>query len=139
MKYQDKLNSVPECPPVGCKKEQITAYRFVFDAMNNDSFLPVAIMDPSRIDNAREERIKCSMYALSMFVSEEKAMKHFNSLKKKNPNIAKSIGNNLAVGTIYPQDGLCSKPNRKGHFDMFEHVNTDLIPNFSISRQIEKV
>ncbi|WP_187993733.1 hypothetical protein [Vibrio harveyi] len=130
MKYQTDLDAVPQCPPQGCSPKSLTAYRFVFEKMDHGSFLPVGKMSPSRVDKARNNRVKCSMLALSMFDTEENALAKFEELQESNQHIAKSIGSFLAEGSIDVNDGLASKPNSRGHFDVFEFKDVDLLPKF---------
>lgn len=131
LKYKKEINEISNCPGTQCEEKVIEAYRFVFDNMSGNSFLPTAVQSPNRFIN-KSHAFRCSGYALSMFTKKELAKQHLLSLLERIPNIKKSIGDNLACGTIDEQSGICTKTNENGHFAMFEYINHDLTQMFNI-------
>ncbi|MCQ8870101.1 hypothetical protein [Vibrio splendidus] len=139
MKYQTELLSVANCPPQACSPQNIRAYRFVYDPLDSTSFLPQGIKDPARAHKETRVPVKCSLYALSMFTTEQKAIEKYRDLKKFVKNIDKTIGSHLAEGQVTTTDGTMSTPNRKGHFDVFEYSGVDFTNSFSISTDLSGV
>lgn len=131
LKYKNEIDGISNCPGIQCEERAIEAYRFVFKNMSGNSFLPTAIQSPNRFIN-KSHAFRCSGYALSMFTKKELAKQHLLSLLERIPNIRKSIGDNLACGTIDKQNGICTKTNENGHFAMFEYINRDLKKTFNI-------
>ncbi|ENP8372784.1 hypothetical protein ACTQ7B_000836 [Vibrio alginolyticus] len=136
MKYQTEMDAIPNCPPNAKEQVQMTAYRLVKDPVDADGFLPPGILNPSRVDSADVET-KCSFYALSFFTTEAKAEKHYNKLKGKVPNLEKTIGKNIAEGSLVGIDGFATKPStRSGHFDFYERASCNLAPKFQITKRL---
>lgn len=137
MKYANQLGTLTDCPPSNNIYLYNTAYRFVFEPLANNSFIPQGIKSPSRISSANSNaHKKCSLLALSMFVSESAAVDRFNELKKMCKNIEKSLGTHLAVGVINANDGLQYAANADGHFDFHEHASANLATQFSIVKAL---
>lgn len=136
MKYKNELVHLSDCPPKDDKYLYDIAYRFVFSPITQDSFIPQGIKSPSRISNANNNEGKCSLLALSMFISEESAVQRFNQLMKNHKNIKKSLGTHLAKGFILATDGLQYKANSMGHFDFHECSNANLVSQFSIVKEL---
>ncbi|NAX47903.1 hypothetical protein CAG70_13020 [Photobacterium halotolerans] len=136
MKYQEDLAAISNCPPTNGVSKNTTAYRFVFNPVNSDSFIPPGKQNPARLQQNNTQHKQCSLLALSMFKSCIDAENHFDLLKKKIPNIGKLIGEHLAEGNVMATDGIQTKPNSKGHFDFFEGVNADLPSQFKIIKQM---
>lgn len=117
----------------------MNAYRFVFNPICSKSFIPQGIKKPERISNTNVQRKKCSLLGLSMFTTEDKAIAKYQELKKQFKNVNKIIGTHLAKGKIQAEDGLVTKHDKKGHFDFFEYVDTDLTKRFAISKDLGAV
>ncbi|MFV5265296.1 hypothetical protein ACMUMS_17325, partial [Acinetobacter courvalinii] len=94
------------------------------------------IKKPQRISNTHDQRKKCSLLGLSMLTTEDKAIARYQELKKQFKNVNKLIGTHLAKGKIQADDGLATKHDKKGHFDFFEYVDTDLTKRFVISKDL---
>ena len=132
MKYQSEMCNIDNCPPSNSIQEQLNAYRFVYDPINEKSFLPQGVKSPKRMNNSNDN-MKCSLLALSFFSSEESAKARYASLKKKIRNINKTLGSHIAQGVLSPSDGQRSEIcTRSGHFDFFEKQGVNLIPKFQI-------
>ncbi|PSW69482.1 hypothetical protein C9J41_21095 [Photobacterium sp. GB-50] len=138
MKYQSDLSQIPSCPPRDCTREMRDSYRFVFDPLDQNSFLPQGKKDPQRVNKEEDNKKKCSLLGLSMFESENDACAHYKRLKKFIKNIDKTIGSHLAKGKIKPQHGCITKPNKNGHFDLFESAGVDLTLNFQVMYELSE-
>ena len=137
MKYANQFGHLTNCPPSNNVYSYNTAYRFVFDPLDHRSFIPQGIKSPSRISNPNNnDDTRCSLLALSMFISENDAVNRYKELKKICKNIDKSLGTHLAVGTLNNDDGLQYIANNYGHFDFHEHASTNLAPQFSIVKAL---
>ena len=90
----------------------------------------MARLSPKRQLNG--EKSRCLSYALSLFTASDKARKHFRNLRKKCRNIHKSIGTQLAEGSLSPDDGVATEPAHSGHFSLFENRDAKLTAKFSI-------
>lgn len=136
MKYKSELVQLSDCPPKDDEYLYNIAYRFVFSPLTRDSFIPQGIKSPSRISNANDSDVKCSLLALSMFISEDTAERRFYQLLKNHKNLKKSLGTHLAKGSILATDGLQYKANSMGHFDFHECSNANLVSQFSIVKEL---
>ncbi|EGQ8093377.1 TPA: hypothetical protein ACX3FU_004500 [Vibrio parahaemolyticus] len=136
MKYQSDLSQIPSCPPGHCTREERESFRFVFDPLDQKSFLPQGKKNPQRVHKEEDNETKCSLLGLSMFTSETDARKHYKKLKKFVKNIDKTIGSHLATGTIQPHHGFISEPSKSGHFDLFESAGVDLTLDFQVMYEL---
>lgn len=129
-KYAAELNLIENCPPadaISCERE---SYRFVHENIADErNFKCICKLNSARKLKAHEQ---CSGFGLSMFVSKEKAIERYKQLAFSNKNIGKTLGARLAQGTIKPNDGLVSKPNGMGHFDLWEVDGADFVTSFQI-------
>jgi hypothetical protein len=132
LKYEDKFRDVEECPPSGCLPGSGAAFRFVQKQLSANDFVPGLVMSPARRHSNMPAAECCSGYGLSMFKSEKHARTRFMALLNKYPQIKKTIGDSLASGTLTDTDGLATKPNKSGHFDLHEFENADLLRKFSV-------
>lgn len=67
-----------------------------------------------------------------MFISQAQAITFFAGLGRRYPNIHKVLGANLAEGSLTDADGLATKADPRGHFDLFESETADLSQTFVI-------
>lgn len=117
LKYEDEIGKLDcECPPNDAEEANMTAFRFCFNPFSKDCFHPVAVIDPDRELGDR----KCSGFALSMYNDLEKCKELFLFLTKNNKRACK-IGDHVAVGNLTKLHGLCTKPDKTGHFDLHEY------------------
>jgi hypothetical protein len=98
------------------------------------SFVPVLVKKPQRAFKSDEER--CGGWALSFFSSADVAAATFAKLQSTSPNIHKSLGDSIALGTLHTSDGVLSAPDHDGHFELHEYANTDLVPRFAVVRSL---
>ncbi len=117
-KYQFEISHLSiKCPPQNYKVVTITAFRWIFDGVNNENnFQPLYFKNPKRA-NAFGDVEKCQSLGLSMFDSAENAIGQFNFLKARLGEMAYHVlGSSLAAGNINAEDGVADMPNNKGHF-----------------------
>lgn len=128
-KYASDLASRVDCPPSGSQPRDRTAFRFVWNPIGPDSFVPIAFR-PSRAPQRTNRRghSSCSAYGLSMFISEAQARTRFAELEEKNREIRKTIGTHLASLALTTAHGVQTPENRDGHFDLHEYQGADLVP-----------
>ena len=132
MKYQKELSQIPQCPPSNAVERKQESYRFSFDPLGEDSFIPQGVKDPSRVSRESEERIKCSLIGLSFYYSRDSAIENYQNIRViKNIKKAK-IGSHLAVGVLEEEDGLQTPISKSGHFDLHEYNGVVLHPKFKI-------
>lgn len=129
-KYQDFIDKTEHCPPQTCTPAEGSAYRFVFESMEESSFIPVIVKTPSRI--FKNDTEKCSAFALSMYETELQATKAFDSLQRRFKNIKQSIGSHIAKAVLTSSMGNKTTSNHQGHFDLYEFRDTSLPTHFEI-------
>ena len=140
-KYKAELALINEsgcnCPPDDLMAiAEKTAFRFVYDVIDNpNNFIPQSKKNPKRLLSGKSAK-RCSGMALSVFEVQSLAKDFYSFLISSFPNIEKSIGTDLAIGTINAYDGLITDKDKDSHFDLHEFVNTDLQIKFQI---IEKL
>jgi len=136
-KYKELISHIPNCPPSDSQCKEITAFRFVFEDLNHrNNFIPVLLINTQRINTARlkKDADKCAGYALSFFSTLENAKKRYFELKYKRglKNIDKILGTHIAQGLIIENDGVVSKVDKQGHFNLHEFEQVDLKSQFSL-------
>lgn len=125
-KYLVYLETLTNCPPNTCQTRNMNAYRFIFeDVDHQNNFKPVLIIDPKRVLGPDTEPVKCSGYALSFFDSSENARSRYKALTRSHKNIGQKLGSHIAKVQVDVMDGVCSEPNKSGHFDLHEYQETD--------------
>lgn len=124
-KYQTELDQLSvKCPPETCLPTNTSAFRWVFDDMNDvRNFLPVFFQNPQRFLRKREEE-KCLAIGLSMFDSVENAETRFRMMLD---NIGKAayvrFGTKIATAELTNTDGVSSQPDMSGHFTNYPLEN----------------
>jgi hypothetical protein len=116
-----------KCPPEHYKSKNMPVYRWVFDDINDENnfkprwyILPdVELEKVEQITDAmKRDTQKCSMLALSMFVSEDDAKNRFEYfLDTHGKKSYKRFGTNISKGEITENDGVNEAPNNAGHFN----------------------
>lgn len=125
---------VPQCPPVNaieCDKE---CWRFTLNPMTDRCFWPPKRRSPQRIASDSEQ--ECSMWALSMYESEQQASRAYVNLSKSLKNIGKTIGDHLSRGAVTCNDGKCMPANRVGHFDFHPYMDAGFANGFQVIRAL---
>jgi len=129
-KYQKQIKNIANCPPSDYKPIDMIGFRWVFkDKSDRNNFVPPLVIDPSR--KFKTDKSRCSGYALSFFESLENAKKRYLFFYDNNPQIVKSLGEYIASVEIKSDDGVASKPDEYGHFEMHECAKTNLEPKFT--------
>lgn len=107
--------------------ENRLAFRWVFENINDPrNFLPPAkreydIVKPDVTD-----------WALSFFVTKEKAKTRIKKFAKKNPRVYMKLGTHTAEGLLGKDDGISEHSHTTGHFNHFEYKDVDLVHRFKI-------
>ena len=101
MKYQKELEVLPQCPPANAIGKDVFSYRFVYDPLGSSSFEPAGIKKPARVCRERNDEKKCSMMALSFFISEESSRAFIANMERVYKKFDKTkIGTHLASGDL---------------------------------------
>lgn len=130
-KYQDKLDGIDNCPAAHFRPRVIQAsFRYVFADNTSGSFLPVLARSPERALKW-DDTTRCGGWALSFFASADSARVHFESLRRNNPRIHKTLGDRIAVGSLARDDGVSSEAEQNGHFELHEYEGVKLYDRFS--------
>lgn len=129
-KYQDMIDQMPDCPPNTCTPASGEAFRFVFDNMQGNSFIPVRLQQPSRI--YKNDAQGCSATALSMYESEQQARSAVRAMQLRFKNITQTLGSYLAKGNLSSDLGNRTQSDQHGHFDLHEFKDTQLPAHFEI-------
>ena len=117
-KYQTELDQLSvKCPPETCKPMNGSAFRWVFERLEDKrNFQPLYFRNPRRVNDFGDAE-KCHALGLSMFDTEENAVRQFDFLKVRSGETAYQVlRTNLASGKLTPNDGAASEPDKKGHF-----------------------
>ena len=139
-KYQkDILDYAPiGCPPTDAIALDITAFRWVHNPMTDDDFkthINLGKTPPRHKPEAHEE--SCKRCGLSMYTSVDYAQKKYNAIKAS-PYVKKHLTyTHIAKGKITKKDGICTAPNKDGHFTLHEYQGANIAPAFSITSEIE--
>lgn len=117
-----------DCPDGSCTPINITAYRFVDDAVANpDIYRPPLDIFPSR--KVSKCKNNCNGYALSFFTSLNFAEKKLEKILVNSPMFEMKA---IANCDITEDDGVCTKPTIDGHFELHEYENTNFHTRFTI-------
>jgi hypothetical protein len=134
-KYTVQLQALPDCPASDCREDGRDAYRYVFRTRMAHSFTPVLVGQPQRAVKW-SDKDRCGGWALSFFSSADVAGAIFTKLQSTSRNIHKAIGDSIALGTLQTGDGVVSKPDDDGHFELHEYAATDLLKRFTVVREL---
>lgn len=127
LQHAKQLKSLKNCPPANVVGRSGSAYRFVFQPLDANSFVPVALI-PSR---QSDRPPCCSSWGISLFDTQRSAMERFKALAAQFPNIKKRLGSHIAEGALTPALGVCTTP-KSGHFDLHPEKGAVLHPHFRI-------
>jgi hypothetical protein len=128
-----QLHQMANCPPITYEEQIITAYRYIFDNLNDDrNFKPVYILDkdyPKRLNAAKDMEMKCKGFGLSLYQNKNGAIANYKRwMAKTNGKFAKIVGSYVATVQIMELDGVCSEiENEDTHFTFFEYETANLI------------
>lgn len=132
LKYQADIVQVDQCPPKSAKPCDRVAYRFIHSIADDDSFLPVAKISPGRINSSKTSEKKCSSLALSFYRSKKHAVDSHRYLSSAYKNFVKTAGDKIGEVQLKAKDGLATKPDHTGHFDLFEARGTSFGSRVSV-------
>ncbi|RMO57497.1 hypothetical protein ALQ37_200218 [Pseudomonas syringae pv. aptata] len=116
-----------QCPPAGAFAQHLDAWRWVANPISAQCFAPVAERNPPRLLKETDAGKQCSCWALSMFVSQEQGIAYLQRLEKSMKMIRKRLGDHIAHVSITPNDGVCTKADRQGHFDLHPYAAASLV------------
>lgn len=113
------------------KEQEKIAYRWVHSNINDRrNFLPrPRIKEDYPISDFTD-------WSISLFDTEENAIKKLKGYLKVKPNLYKVLGSCIAEGFINPHLGICDKPVITGHFNLMEYKKVDLTPFFKIKTTV---
>ena len=121
LKYQDKLDSIENCPVENQKGEKIL-FRCVENPMTEKSFIPNAVLlKPKFQDN-------CLAWGLSLFSNYDSAKQMLNNLSK-NKQVNYS---NIAKSKLTDLDGIKHTSKNKKHYTFYQEKNADILSKFAI-------
>lgn len=126
------------CPPQTYHSKAITpVYRWVFDELEDErNFLPQYHRKPQRFLN-KEDIDKCKAMALSLFNDFNGALKRYDELKAFiGSNIAKTLGTQMAQGSIEEDDGVNGEIERMGHFSHHSSESASYFERFAIIQKL---
>jgi len=138
-KYKSKMLEAgvgDVCPPTESISQEIQAFRFIYEKIEDDrNFVPAYIKKPQRF-NDKSDTEKCSGFGVSLYKSEEHAIKKYSALANIIQNIGKTIGTHLAQGKVLKDFGVITPIDIEGHFDLHEFDSCNLQNSFVVVRKI---
>jgi len=132
--YGTHINQIPQCPPSSAKECNKSGWRFTLNPHTPNCFWPPARRSPQRV--AQNNYQACSLWALSMYETDVQATLAYAQLKKMIKNIKKAVGDHLSQGSITVDDGKCTPPDHRGHYDFHPYINSNFTSNFNVIRQL---
>ena len=130
LKYSNQLKMTKDFKKTCLVQLNIIGFRYVHSLPpNQTSFLPQAITDPDKgLKSGGTIKDICSGYGLSMFTSLTNLRQRAKDLQNSYPNILKRLGSFYAELNLTVNDGACTHPDLKGHFDFHETTMFNPIP-----------
>jgi hypothetical protein len=108
-----------QCPPTGAAPRDLLAWRWVANPLTSQCFDPPAVRNPTRL--IKDPNKACGSWALSLHVSHQESLAAFKALEKGMKNIRKLFGDHVANVCITQSDGVCTVPDKFGHFDLHQY------------------
>lgn len=126
LKYEDEIKKL-NYNFDGFSEQERVAYRWVHSDINDKrNFVPRPLLMPNySIKDATD-------WSISIFNTEENAIKRLQELNKIKPKIYKKLGSCIAEGNIRIRHGICDIPATSGHFNLMEYKGVDITPEFRI-------
>lgn len=124
LKYEEKIANFTPCPQKSASiNGELIAYRFAHFPCNlAGNFLPIAIMNPSRIIGKSNGHC-CSSYGLSMFNSLEQLTEKIKVIEEFTPLVRQTLGSYWVSVKIDKSSGIITPANKEGHFNLHEYVD----------------
>lgn len=129
--YGNEIGALDTCPPQHATPQDLIAWRWTFSPYTANCFSPVAKIDPKRLLN-KDDGNKCSCWALSMFISQAKAVERMQQLLCSIPNLKSAKGDHISKVVITKADGVVTPPDYRGHFDFHPCKNFDITLNSKV-------
>lgn len=140
-KYEDFIRGLSiQCPPNGSLPQKCRSFRWVQEEIGLEvNFQPYLIKYGGRPKGWRNNpRLLCSGYAVSLYTTLENAVNRFDELREDTKNIYQRLGTHVAQGDLDENDGVMTKPDQKGHFDLHEFETAKLNAKFAIVHDLRK-
>lgn len=118
-----------QCPPAGAVPRDLIAWRWVANPLTNQCFDPPAVRNPTRL--LQDPHKACASWALSLHLSHEQSLAAFKGLERKLKKIRKLFGDHVANVYITQTDGVCTAPDRSGHFDLHQYKTSAVHENIA--------
>ncbi len=137
-KYQTYLEKLQfPCPPQSYTQQNRKAFRWVFEADNEENFKPAYFKNPKRFNEKLDEE-RCMAMGLSFFDNVKNSEERFLQLKKRLGQEAyKILGTQIAEGQIVEQDGVNSQIDSKGHFTHHPSIDFQYSNNMAIVKYLK--
>jgi hypothetical protein len=134
-KYENyfRIHDLIDCPPKTYRALNLTAYRYVFDDLEDDrNFKPVYLLDenyPKRLNSIHDLALKCKGFGLSLYQNRIGAITNYKRwMAKTNGKFAKIVGSFVATIQIMETDGVCSDAeNDDSHFTFHAYEGANFI------------
>lgn len=133
-KYVKDMRGIDKCPPKEASPVEMVAYRYVFETMGDESFLPVAKVTPGRPIPQHQRCVGQS--ALSMFSCPVKAALKYRATISNHRLFYKRCGTHLAKIKLSHADGIATTPNADGHFSFFEYLTCNLASKCELHEEL---
>ena len=121
LEYQDKLDTIENCPLENQKGEKIL-FRCVENPMTENSFKPHAVLQKPKFQD------NCLAWGLSLFSNYDSAKQTLHNLSK-NKQVNYS---NIAKSNLTDLDGIKHNGKNKKHFTFYPKKNSDFLSKFAI-------
>ncbi|WP_143026209.1 hypothetical protein [Paraburkholderia fungorum] len=123
IQVQAAVNNECTCPPTNALpiKEDVTVFRWTFNPLTNQSFVPQGVSSPTILNKKSCEK-KCAYFSLSFYKSELESRSAWKYIKKNVPNFHQIVGDAVAKGHLEAGDGLLTPVDKKGHVELHEDV-----------------
>lgn len=133
-KYSNYIDDIQGCPPSHYQARECIVYRWVYEDMNHPhDFLPVAVIEPRRVNSQMDLQNQCKAYGLSMYNTMENARQQYLAITTRHSRFAAKIGEYVAEGQLAQSDGVISLPDKRtGHLTFHEYADVELTAKFVI-------
>lgn len=96
------------------------------ETVDHADFIPVAVLDPSRLEKEKTEQKKCCLYSISLYTDYERAKKIQKQYKRLGKFIAKA---QLSCST---GDHIPAEKEFSFHYDWFPYQEVNFLTLFSV-------
>ncbi|WP_139171574.1 hypothetical protein [Modicisalibacter muralis] len=134
---EEVRNSGGTCPPPDAAAVELEAWRWVSNPLSHECFYPQAVKNPPRLHREEDLAKKCSCWGISLYTSRAQSESAFKNLERNFKRARKIFGGSVAYGKLTPADGICTPPDRFGHFDLHLSADANLLAAFSVSGEIK--